>query len=90
MKFQRADAIYELLTGERVPGPDDPAVENLFAEGELCEALYNDVYEANLRLCERLKVQEDQDVEIIINNLLRISKLLGRRMFYYGTKFTPD
>ena len=87
MNIQFADKIYELLTGECSPRPNDPVVENMFAEGRTCEELYNNVYEANLRLCERLGVQEDADVELIIKSLLRISKLLGRKMFHYGAKY---
>ena len=87
MNTQLVDTIYDLLTGERFPGVNDPVVENMFAEGRTCEELYNQVYEANLRLCERLGVQEDADVELIINSLLRISKLLGRKMFQYGMKY---
>ncbi len=87
MHTQFVDRVYDLLTGECSPTANDPIVENMFAEGRICEELYNDVYEANLRLCERLGVQEDVDVELIINSLLRISKLLSRKMFQYGAKY---
>lgn len=87
MNTQLIDRVYDLLTGECSPGANDLIVENMFAEGRTCEELYNDIYEANLRLCERLGVQEDVDVELIINSLLRISKLLGRKMFLYGVKY---
>lgn len=90
MTFQFADTVYELLTGQCSPKPNDPVVENMFAEGRTCEELYNNVYEANLRLCQRLGVQEDADVELIINSLLRISKLLGIKMFQYGVKYHTD
>ena len=89
MNTQFANIVYDLLSGERLPTEGDPIVENMFAEGRTCEELYNDVYDANLRLCERLGVQEDADVELIINNLLRISRLLGTKMFHYGTKHRP-
>ena len=87
LNVQFADKIYDLLTGECSPTANDPIVENMFADGRTCEELYNSVYEANLRLCERLGVQEDTDVELIINSLLRISKLLGQKMFLYGVKY---
>ncbi len=86
MNSRLVDIIYDLLTGERFPDANDPVVENMFAEGRTCEQLYNNVYEANVRLCERLGVQEDRDVELIINNLLHISRLLGKKMFLYGIK----
>lgn len=84
MSEQLVDIVYDLLTGERFPFEGDPIVENMFAEGRTCEQLYNNVYEANMRLCERLGVQEDRDVELIINNLLHISRLLGKKMFLCG------
>ncbi|MBE6947917.1 MAG: hypothetical protein E7454_06700 [Ruminococcaceae bacterium] len=87
METQMIDRIYELLTGECAPTANDPIVENMFAEGRTCDELYSNVYEANLRLCERLGVQEDADVELIIDAMMRISKLLGRKMFSYGAKY---
>ena len=87
MNTKFAETVYDLLTGECSPQMGDPVIENMFAEGRTCEQLYNDVYDANLRLCERLGVQEDQDVELIINSLLHISRLLGKKMFLYGVKY---
>ena len=90
METQMIDRIYELLTGECTPTANDPIVENMFAEGRTCDELYSNVYEANLRLCERLGVQEDADVELIIDAMMRISKLLGRKMFLYGVKYQSE
>ena len=87
MNTKFAETVYDLLTGESMPQIGDPIVENIFAEGCTCEQLYSHVYEANLRLCERLSVQEDPDVELIINNLLQISRLLGKKMFLYGMEY---
>ena len=81
-----ADAIYDLLMGEtEIIG--NTQVENMFTEGQPCDELYNQVYEANLRLCERLGVQEDADIELIIDCLMRISRILGQKMFHYGAKY---
>ena len=87
MRENTVDIIYDLVNGARIRQPEDPRVENLFATGRECEKLYNDVYEANLRLCQRLGVEEDADVEIIINSLLRIGELVGKRMYCYGTEY---
>ena len=87
MDSKIANKVYDLLTGEEVPVAGLPVVENMFADGRTCEELYTVVYEANLRLCERLGMQEDPDVELIINSLLRISRLLGLKMFQYGIKY---
>lgn len=42
------------------------------------------VYQARKTLCERLGEDEDADVEIIINNMEKISRLLAMKMFEYG------
>ena len=87
MELKVANKVYDLLTGEDISAAELPDVENMFADGRTCEELYAAVYEANLRLCERLGVQEDPDVELIINSLLRISRLLSLKMFQYGSKY---
>ncbi len=86
MKENFVDIVYDLLTGTRIRQPDDPEIENLFAIGRECEHLYNQVYNANLHLCQRLGVLEDADVETIINALLRICETTGKRMYLYGAE----
>ena len=81
------DIVYDLVTGTRIPQAGDPEVENLFAVGRECEKLYNQVYTANLHLCKQLHVEEHEDVETIINSMLHICALVGKRMFRYGTEF---
>lgn len=87
MREEFADIVYDLLSGTRIQQPGDPEIENLFEIGRECEQLYTQVYDANLHLCQRLGVEEDTDVETIINALLRIGKLTGKRMYYYGAEF---
>ena len=87
MDTKIADIIYDLLIGEAEPNEKFSIAENMFAEGRACEELYNKVYEANLRLCDRLGVQEDADVELIIASMLRINRLIGIKMFQYGIKY---
>ena len=82
-----AEIVYGLLTGAWMPDTGDPIVENMFAEGRTCDRLYSEVYDANRHLCERLGVEEDKDVEAIINALLDISRLLGKKMFLYGMMY---
>ena len=71
---------------ERFPYPAGKIVANEFAEGKECEKLYGEVYEANRRICSRLGVDEDQDVETIISCMDDICRILAYRMFDYGTK----
>ena len=82
------DIVYGLLNGTRIRQPGDPEVENLFAIGRECERLYDQVYSANLRLCDRLQSgDEDRDVEVIINSMLEICDIVGKRMYRYGMEF---
>ena len=90
MKEKFVDVVYDLVNGVRIRKPDDPDVESLFTDGQVCERLYNEVYEANLRLCERLGVEEDRDVEVLINSLLKICERVGKRMYRYGAKYGRD
>ena len=86
MRDEKVDVIYELVNGTRIWQPDDPIIENLFTNGSACDALYDQIYQANLRLCQRLGVSEDGDVETIIHSFSCICELIGKRMYYYGTK----
>ena len=60
------ELIFELMSGSldlsRCPVKESEYVENEFSEGSFCEAMYEKVYHANCRLCERLGVEEDRDV----------------------------
>ena len=77
--------IYASLNGDALPEVAIRWVENMFAEGKRCSVLYGEVYEANIRLCERLGVlDEDEDVERIISNLLEMQNILCEKMFYCG------
>lgn len=80
--------IYEKMNGFLEPWCYDSYivqfVEDEFADGMPCEQLYRQVYDANCRLCDRLGVAEDSDVELIIDCLLKIAKQLSMKMYDYG------
>lgn len=84
--------IYDLMNGsldtEHYPVGASKYVKNEFSEGTFCKRAYAEVFKANLRLCERLGVQEDRDVETIINNLLDIGEYLSMKMYDYGVLFS--
>lgn len=61
-------------------------VEDEFAEGKECGELYAKIYAANRRLCRRLKTEEDTDVESIVNNMFRITKILALKMYDCGVE----
>ena len=82
------ELIYDMINGflEAIPIelPGNAIVEDEFKPGSPCFELYAQVYEANRRLCGRLGVNEDEDVELVIDNLLQIGKHLSLKMFRYG------
>lgn len=84
--------IYELMNGswdlETYPLFESGLVENEFADGMFCDKAYETVSLANCRLCERLGVQEDADIETIISTLLRIGKHMAMKMYDYGVVFS--
>lgn len=80
--------IYDLMMGSRnledYPVKESEVVTNEFEEGMYCDSAYNEVYDANRRVCERLDVEEDDDVECIISNLLGIAKHISMKLYDYG------
>lgn len=73
---------------EKYPVPESKIVENEYEEGKVCGVLYREVYYANRRVCEKLGVEEDSDVEIIIRNLLEIAEYQSLKMYDYGRTFS--
>ena len=81
----QAEWIYYTMMGEmEIPFPD---VDDEFTEGKECQRLYDEIYDANMRLCQRLGQEEHPDVERIINNFLEMNQELCLKMFEYGRRF---
>lgn len=85
---KRKALIYELMIGlydlKILQFPESEVVEDEFLEGKPCAELYGRVYDAHLRLCERLGVDEDEDIETIINCMNDITRILAMKMYDYG------
>ncbi len=86
------ERIYDLVNGywdlTHFPVAESEFVMNEFAEGSFCNKAYGNVLEAYNRLCSRLACGfEDNDVEIILNEMNRISKYIAIKMFQYGVFF---
>ena len=90
MNEQLVDIVFDILNGTRISQPGDPDVENMFAEGRECGELYDHIYDANIRLCQKLGIEEDPDVETIINAFLKITELMGKSMFRYGMELGKE
>lgn len=84
MEDKIAEMVYNRLLGHTLLESRAYEVENLFEEGSRCDGLYQEIYEANLRLCQRLGVEEDRDVQTIIDSFWEITKLVGEKMYRYG------
>ncbi|MBR5570881.1 MAG: hypothetical protein IKW10_08345 [Oscillospiraceae bacterium] len=91
MRDTQIQEILLALQGELIDHPWKDIVPNLFAEGMPCAELYEAVYDANCRLCKRLgDLEEDEDVETIISNLLKIAEMQSIEMFRCGWKFAKE
>lgn len=92
--FDRKRIIYELMVGDwnliDFPVAESEIVENEYAEGKLCEQLYQEVSDAAQRLYDRLGRDEDRDVVTIIMNLLKIGEIQGLKMYDYGAYFASE
>lgn len=82
------DSMNGLLDKDRCQTDELKLVQDEFVEGLFCEQAYEEVFQANQRLCRRLGVQTDKDVESIIDNLLAISRHLSLKMYDYGVRFS--
>ena len=82
------ELIYDKMNGFLTDGlpslAEGTVVEDEFAEGKECCLLYESVYQAGRNLCERLGEDEDSDVEIILNGMERINRLVSLKMYEYG------
>lgn len=83
--------IYEAVLGAYADEADyviqNVRIQNEFEEGKPCSEAYKRVYAANRRLCERLGVDEDPDVEMIIDSMFEITRTVGEKMFEYGAVY---
>ena len=71
------EAVYQTLIGQLLPEYQVPGVENAFAPGNVCNHLYQRIYEAKLRLCQRLGViDDDTDIEDIVDAYEDITEYL--------------
>ncbi len=83
--------IFDIVNGQLAECffPQGIYVKNEFATGGFCNTAYAEMLDAYSRLCSRLQTEEwnDQDVEDIINLLLKIGEHLSLKMFEYGVLF---
>lgn len=77
-----AERIYLSMLGELTEPV--PGVENAFAPGQPCEKLYQQIYDAKCRLCDRLGEEENDDLESILDSFFEINRQMCLRMYRLG------
>lgn len=91
---KQKELIYDLMDGvfdlTRFSPPESKMVANEFEEGLPCAEAYKEVYASNRRICRRLGVDEDPDVENIINQMREICRIMAMKMFDYGEYFAAQ
>ena len=65
-------------------------VQDEFLEGHPCENLYEEIYERKKRICDKLGVEEDKDLEFLINLMDDITKNVSMKMYEYGVLIGAD
>lgn len=82
--------IYDVMNGQLTinPIPLNDIVENEFEVGKPCCEAYNSIYITNQKLCDRLGVEEDGDIEFIIDCFFSITEHMCMKMFDYGVLFS--
>ena len=88
------DMIYNLMTGsidlDIDPVPESQYVVNEYAEGRDCEKLYERAYYIKQHLFRRLRSEDDEELEQLVNCLCDIEHILSCKMFDYGWFFAKQ
>lgn len=84
------EMIYDILNGyyesDDTIAYEGMDTENEFQEDRECAVLYEKVYQARLRLSQKLGRDEDPDVEAVVNGMNDIGRILAYRMYEYGSR----
>ena len=91
--IEKKQLVYELMNGtwdlEALPVEESEFVKDELEQGQPCEQLYQQAYEAAKRICKRLEIEEDdEDILLIFNNLMKITKYFSLKMYDYGVMFS--
>ena len=82
------EIIYQIMNGyidvSTESLPQEIMVQNEFADGKECGQLYNQVYKAKLRLENKLRECDNEDIELIISYMSSIAEILSMKMYDYG------
>lgn len=88
---EQVQLVYDLMNGmidlDNFPCKQAQIVKNEFEAGTECDRLYGEVYNACLRINDRLHVIDDDDVNIILSSMSDITEILCKKMFQYGVDY---
>lgn len=86
-------AVYEKMSGLLRDGytqfPELESIEDEFLDGYLCD-LSDQLYDAKDRLYDKLGVDDDPDIEIMLECFDKITEALCSKMYDYGAKFALE
>lgn len=88
VNYLDADFIYDLMTREINRGVEGNPLEDIIPEDEFFEATIEEIYEARLRLCDKmgLDLDKNSDLQIITDGYSDLCRYLCKKMFAYGKK----
>lgn len=86
------ELIYDLMRGtydlQEYTIKESQYVDNEFGNGKFCTQAYEQIFNANKSICNRLGENEDKDVECIISNFFDIMHHLCIKMYDYGALYS--
>lgn len=63
---------------------DGVEIQDEFREGSTCSRLYEEMAELEKKVCEKLQVNEQHDLERIIDCMDAITREIAMKMYDYG------
>ena len=91
MEEEQIDDIYLTMLGQLCHGPYVGKIENLYRDGGPGDVLYGEVYDTKNRLVRKLGgLDEDEDVEYIINTMMKIAQIEAYEMFRCGWRLAKE
>lgn len=83
--------IYDAVNGQLAEGEDNThagiVIHNEFKRGSECDRLYEEVCQLRKKLCKRYKANQIPELELIIDDMSEIARIIGLKMYDYGVMF---
>ena len=87
VNYLDADFIYDLMTGEINRGVEGNPLEDIIPEDKFFESTIEEIYEARLRICDKMgDLDKNSDLQIITDGYSDLCRYLCKKMFAYGKK----